>query len=291
MTRTGLAWQSKLVLLAVLPATAADVALQTEWWSRQQAPVALWTIGLSTLLGLITWKTRAATPMASITGAIITASLIFSTTRYPYEPWHSALVPVLTVSVLAFAFTRVGHSKKERLGTGEKHGGRSSAQIASNLGIAALIATEMAESWMPDSVRVSQLAPLQNPLFTVALAALAEAAADTVSSELGQVFGGAPRMITTFRRAEPGTDGAITWTGSLAGVLASAIVAATGTAALGGDTAMFAIGASGGVFGLFFDSLLGATLENAGKLNNDAVNFLSTASSAGFAVAVLAFWR
>jgi uncharacterized membrane protein len=44
---------------------------------------------------------------------------------------------------------------------------------------------------------------------------------------------------------------------------------------------------SGGVFGLFFDSLLGATLERAGWLNNDAVNFLSTASAAAFAAALL----
>ena len=34
------------------------------------------------------------------------------------------------------------------------------------------------------------------------------------------------------------------------------------------------------VFGLFFDSLLGATLERRGWLNNDAVNFLSTAGAA-----------
>ncbi len=43
-----------------------------------------------------------------------------------------------------------------------------------------------------------------------------------------------------------------------------------------------------GVFGLFFDSLLGATLERRGWINNDAVNFLSTASAAGFALGLLA---
>jgi uncharacterized membrane protein len=39
---------------------------------------------------------------------------------------------------------------------------------------------------------------------------------------------------------------------------------------------------------LFFDSLLGATLERRGWLNNDAVNFLSTASAAAFALGLLA---
>jgi uncharacterized membrane protein len=51
---------------------------------------------------------------------------------------------------------------------------------------------------------------------------------------------------------------------------------------------MFWICCAGGVFGLFFDSLLGATLERRDWLNNDAVNFLSTASAAVFALAVLA---
>jgi uncharacterized membrane protein len=45
----------------------------------------------------------------------------------------------------------------------------------------------------------------------------------------------------------------------------------------------------GGVFGLLFDSLLGATLERMGWLNNDSVNFLSTASSSAITLAGLAF--
>jgi len=45
---------------------------------------------------------------------------------------------------------------------------------------------------------------------------------------------------------------------------------------------------AGAVFGLFFDSLLGATFERVGWLNNDAVNFLSTASASGIALAMIA---
>jgi uncharacterized membrane protein len=51
---------------------------------------------------------------------------------------------------------------------------------------------------------------------------------------------------------------------------------------------MFWISCAGGVFGLLFDSLLGATLEEHGWLNNDGVNFLSTMSAAGFALGLLA---
>jgi uncharacterized protein (TIGR00297 family) len=95
-------------------------------------------------------------------------------------------------------------------------------------------------------------------------------------------------MITTLRAVEPGTDGAISLVGTLAGVVAAGIVALAGTLALRGDFDLFWISCAGGVFGLVFDSLLGATLEQRGWLNNDAVNFLSTASAAAFALGVLA---
>jgi len=95
-------------------------------------------------------------------------------------------------------------------------------------------------------------------------------------------------MITTLRRVDPGTDGAISLAGTLAGVAAAGIVATAGTLALGGGMTMLTVTWAGAVFGLFFDSVLGATLEQRGWLNNDAVNFLSTASAAGFALGVLA---
>jgi len=116
-------------------------------------------------------------------------------------------------------------------------------------------------------------------IFALGLAALAEAAADTVSSEIGQVLGGRPRLITTLRPVEPGTDGGITIAGSLAGILAAGMVVVTGALALHVEWPIALVSWAGGVFGLFFDSLLGASVERAGWLNNDAVNFLSTLSA------------
>jgi uncharacterized protein (TIGR00297 family) len=124
-------------------------------------------------------------------------------------------------------------------------------------------------------------------LFALAVAALAEAAADTASSEIGQVLGGRPRMIISFRSVDPGRDGAISLAGSLAGVVAAVVIAYAGMWALGGGWSLFTVSCAGAIFGLFFDSLLGATLEERGLLNNDTVNFLSTASAAGFALALL----
>jgi uncharacterized protein (TIGR00297 family) len=284
-----LAWQSKLILLAVAPATAIDVLLKTQWWAGRQLDVAIWAVGASLILGLITWKMRAATPAAAVTGTVITASLMFDTLQYPYEPWNTALVPILAVSLLAFVSTRAGRTKKQRLGTAEKHSGREASQVAANLGFAALIATEFARSTLDQMHWLPRATPDQSALIIAALAAMSEAAADTVSSELGQVFGGRPRMLTTLAPVDPGTDGAITLTGSISGAAAAMVVAAAGTWALHGSKPMFAISAGGATFGLFFDSLLGATLEKAGWLNNDAVNFLSTISAAAFALAAQAF--
>jgi uncharacterized protein (TIGR00297 family) len=284
-----LEWQSKLVLLVVVPFAAASLVLQTHWWATQDAPVAIWTIGLSLLLALVVLKLRAATPAGAFAGAVITASLMFSTVTFPYQPWNTALPPVLAVSLLAWFSTRLGRQKKERLGTAESRRGRSAAQVAANLGVGALACSEFVQSRLIDThwfSPVGTLVPV--PLFAVGLAALAEAAADTVSSEIGQVFGGRPRMITTLREAEPGADGAMSVDGTLAGIAAAAIVAGVGTVALHGNLALFWISGAGGVFGLVFDSLLGATLERRGWLNNDAVNFLSTASAAGFALGLLA---
>ena len=91
-------------------------------------------------------------------------------------------------------------------------------------------------------------------------------------------------MITPLRTVEPGRDGAISAAGTMAGVAGAAVVAAAGALAVGGGARMFWIATAGGVCGLIFDSLLGATLEQGGMLNNDAVNFLSTIS------AVVAAW-
>jgi len=292
VAQNKLIWQSKLVLLLVLPAAGAGVVLQAHWWMVNSRPVAIWALGLSLLFGIVVRKLRAATPGGAFAGAVITACLMFSTVVFTpgallaYAPWHSALLPVLTVFVLSHIATRLGREQKLRLGTAESRQGRNAAQVAANLGIAMLSSEGVVQSWLAGSSWFSQMDPAL--LLAVGLAALAEAAADTVSSEIGQILGGLPHLITTMHRVEVGTDGGVSLIGSLAGVAAAGIVAAVGTWALGGNRRVFVVSCAGGVFGLFFDSLLGATMERHGWLNNDGVNFLSTASAAAFALGVLA---
>jgi uncharacterized protein (TIGR00297 family) len=283
-----LQWQSKLVLLLVLPWTAVSVLVLAREWFAQQPAVAAWTLGLSAALGLLAWGLRSATPAAAPTGAILCASLMFTMFDAPFRPWRTGLIPVLAVLVVTSLATRFGRRRKERLGMAEKPQGRGAAQVAANLGMAALVMDPSVQSALIDTYWLSRGTLVHNSTFVLGLAALAEAAADTVSSEVGQVLGGTPRMITTLRRVEPGTDGGITVAGTAAGILAAGLVALTGSFAFHLGPSMLFLSWAGGVFGLFFDSLLGATLERAGWLNNDAVNFLSTASAVACSLVLLA---
>ena len=287
MAPIKLKWQSKFVLLAVLPYVCAALVVQAHWWVLQAWPVAVWVLGLSLLLGIGMLALHAATRAAAATGFAITAGLMFSTATVPYEPLRTVMLPVLAVSLLAYLATHVGRAEKEKLGIAESRRGREAAQVAANLGLAALVSSELAQAWLAGTGWFPLAWLGTGAFFALGLAALAEAAADTVSSEIGQVLGGTPRMITTLRTAAPGTDGAISLSGSAIGAGSAIVVAAVGTWALHGDWLLFAASGTGGIFGLFFDSLLGATLERRGWLNNDAVNFLSTGSAAACALVVL----
>lgn len=285
MASDRLGWQSKLILLLVLPWTAVSVLVQAHQWLVQEPAVAAWTIGLSGALGLLAWGLRSATLMGALSGAVICASLMFSMFDPPFRFWRSGLVPVLAVLVLTSLATRFGRGRKERMGIAEKRQGRAAAQVAANLGMAALIMDPSVQSAL---VGTRWLAGRGfEAVFALGLAALAEAAADTLSSEIGQVLGGTPRMITTLRRVEPGTDGGVTLAGTVAGLAAAGLVSGAGSLVLHGTGAIFVVGWAGGVFGLLFDSLLGATVERAGWLNNDAVNFLSTGASVAFALLLI----
>ena len=286
MAPTNLRWQSKLVLLLVLPWTALSVMNMARLEFARFPRFAIEAVGLSTGLGVLAWALRSATPAAALTGAIINASLMFTMLVAPLKPWNSGLVPVLVVLILTSLATRFGRRRKERLGTAEKRKGRGASQVAANLGLAALVMDPSLQSALIDSHWLA--GRTFTAAFAFGLAALAEAAADTVSSELGQVLGGTPRMITTLGRVEPGTDGGITAVGTLAGILAAGLVSLSGYLAFHLEPSALLVCWAGGVFGLFFDSLLGATLERAGWLNNDAVNFLSTGSAVACAFALLA---
>ena len=185
----------------------------------------------------------------------------------------SGVFPLVTVFLLTVISTRWGYARKQRLGVAERRRGRTASQILANLCAAALCALPVV--WLPKFSGVLLLA---------AMAALAEAAADTVSSEVGQATANRACMITDFRSAAIGTNGAISVEGTLSGCIAASIVAWVGSFSGLVDWRMTPIVALAGIAGMFLDSVLGATWENAGKMGNDSVNFVSTVFAADLAL-------
>jgi uncharacterized protein (TIGR00297 family) len=238
----------------------------------------LGAIGISLGFAVVAFGLGAATPAGATFGGMICLLMVFWMGQFEESPLRSGLAPLVLLFVLTFVATRLGKKRKAAAGLAEGHRGRSASQVIANLGVAGV-----ASSWMGASALLACIRGMSPeydaPLLlvgTVVVAALVEATADTVSSEIGQAFGGSPVMLTTMQRVEPGTDGAVSVLGSVAGIAAGAAVALAGMWAVRLPLRNALIAFVAGVAGLFFDSLLGATVERRGWLGNDLVNFAST---------------
>jgi uncharacterized protein (TIGR00297 family) len=182
-----------------------------------------------------------------------------------------AFVALVSVFALTWICTRFGYRRKEKLGTAEKVNGRTALQVLANLAVAASCA------------ELSALTARKAVFLLAVSAALSEAAADTVSSEVGQARSAKARLITTWEEVAAGTDGGVSWAGTMAGIAAAAVVSAV--SAVTGLIPLRWLGISllSAIAGMIADSFLGALLERRKLLNNDAVNFLGTLIAAATA--------
>ena len=184
---------------------------------------------------------------------------------------------LIVVFVLTWLATRAGRLHKQQRGIAERPHGRDALQVFANVGLAAVLV--VFGRWTASSSMFFYMA-------VAALAVLGEAAADTVSSEIGKAFGGTPRLITTWNRVDVGTNGGITALGTAAGVLAASVAASTAFRPTLHAALVTLVTTLAAVCGMIFDSVLGATLESR-WLNNDGVNFLSTCFAAAVADGLL----
>lgn len=243
------------------------------------------TVFISITFALVAWRLRAATAAGAAWGGLICFLIIcFTTAPYNVSPFHSGIAPLVLLFALTHEATQLGRERKAALGIAERRSGRNAAQVIANLGIAAIVGYPLVPYYLGTAIDGQFASPLHLVRIFAApvLAALAEATADTVSSEVGKAFGGSPVLITSLHRVRAGTDGAISLIGTTAGIAAAAIVALVGIPAIGMLPLQCAVVLCAAIAGLFFDSLLGATLERRGWIGNDLVNFLST----GFAALV-----
>jgi uncharacterized protein (TIGR00297 family) len=182
----------------------------------------------------------------------------------------AGLICLVALFVMTWASTRLGYKRKLELGLAERREGRNARQILANLAVAAACA--------------SAFGIIGRRYFLVLVAAsLAEAATDTVASEIGQYAASEARMVTSWKVVPSGTDGGMTVVGSLAGLGGSAVIAVV--AMWGGliDASEVWIPIVAGGLGMLIDSLLGATIQRRGWMSNQSVNFFSTLAAAAIA--------
>lgn len=165
------------------------------------------------------------------------------------------------------ALTRIGYLRKQRSGTAESGGGRRGARNAlANAGVGVACAL------------LAALTPYPEAFAIAFVASLGAAFADTAESEVGQIYSRAPRLITTLAKVAPGTDGAISLPGTLAGIAAAGLIAAfgfgTGLVPSPGLAILVAVAA---FLGTVTDSLIGALAPQVG---NELTNVLCTLSAA-----------
>ncbi|MGH9511772.1 MAG: DUF92 domain-containing protein [Terriglobales bacterium] len=242
------------------------LSLSLASWHQNGVHMLWFCLFVTAAFAALAFVVRAVSRSGAIVGAFVCFSLCACV-------GSSALAGLLAVFAMAWLGTKIGYQKKLRLGTAEEAAGRTGFQILANLGVAAGCAILYAFTG--------------KAIFLFAIAAsLSEAAADTVSSEMGQLSGEKTRLITDWREVNPGTDGGVTLFGTVSGLLAAAVV--TSVCGVGGMISWNRIGISilAAFCGMIADSFLGALLERRKLVNNDMVNFLGTLIAALIAVTI-----
>ncbi|WP_435197183.1 DUF92 domain-containing protein [Natronomonas sp. EA1] len=228
-------------------------------------------LAVTVLLGYVAYALGTASVAGMVTGVLL-ALLAIVLGGYG---WFALLITFFGLGGLASKFR---YEEKETRGIAEANeGARGSGNVLANSAVALFAVIGFAAS---DHVG------LPGAVFRFAFAgAVATALADTFSSEFGGLYDN-PRLITTFERVSPGTDGAVTWQGELAGLVGAGLIAGIAAVFFALTAVETAAVLAGGFVGMTADSLLGATVEGD-LVDNQGVNFLATLAGALACAAVV----
>jgi len=187
------------------------------------------------------------------------------------------------VSYLVFgvAVTKVRMKEKEALGIAEKRGG---ARGPENLwGSAATGLMCAVGAW---------LVPSSSELLKIGyVSSLATKLSDTCGSEIGKAFGKTTYLITTLKRVPKGTEGAVSLEGTLAGIVGSFCMVASGIffEQIAASPKAIASCVIAAFVATTAESFIGATFQdNVSWLTNELVNFINTLIGAAVGMALYA---
>ena len=176
---------------------------------------------------------------------------------------YTGFTLLVTFFLLGTAATGWKRSEKSRV-AGRESSRRTAGQVFANAGVPALLAL------------LAILMPQHQSLFKLMVAAsFSSATADTLSSELGIIYGRRFYNIWSFKKDQRGLDGVISVEGTLLGIAGSLAICAVYALQEGTDHTLIWILVAGTV-GNLTDSLLGAVLERKNMIGNNTVNFLNT---------------
>ena len=173
------------------------------------------------------------------------------------------LLIIVLFFIMGIGATYYSKDYKKRLG--EFEGRRTAKNVISN-GVVAFVMAAFGGYYLP--------------FVGGFIGAIATATSDTLGSEIGILS--TPRLITNFKIVQPGTNGAVSVRGTLAGIIGAFIIgiAAFLLGVLPNIWISIKISVISGTVGCFMDSLLGAVFENRNYLTNEHVNLLATITGA-----------
>ena len=222
-----------------------------------------WLMGLAVTLifSLGSYFSKKIDGLGAIAGGVITFCMFLG------SQWLGILTLTLFFGLGTFV-SQWKVQKKRELGVAQEKGGqRTIVNALSNGGMAGFCGF------------LAWYFPNEHLMFELMMVtSVAAATSDTFSSELGNIYGSRYFNILTFKTDRRGKDGVISLEGTLAGLVGAFLIAINYAFFEGWSTYVIWI-IAGGMLGNFMDSLLGATLQQRGWLDNHQVNLVNTIAS------------
>lgn len=205
------------------------------------------------ILGFVTYYRKSLDVLGSVVMIVMGIIIIFSAGAN----WLLLIVLFLIMSLLATKF-----SKKYKQSLGEFEGRRTSKNVISN-GVVACFMAAFGGYYLP--------------FVGGFIGAIATATSDTLASEIG-VLDQHPRLITTFQKVDPGTNGAVSVLGTTVGIVGAAIIGIASylLGIMPNPLLAICVAIISGTVGCFMDSVLGAVFENRHLITNEHVNLFAT---------------